>query len=215
MADIFREIDEDLRRDRLNELWRRYANLVYAAAALIVVGTAATVWWQNHQRSQAESLGAQFAGADAMATADPAKAAAALEVLGSQGDSGYRLLARFRAAGLKLKSGDKVAGHAALKAIAADSGVDQAYRDLATIEDALASVDDAPPADVEKAVQSLTVASGPWRFTALEVTALAQFKGGDKAGSLKTYQQIADDLDAPPSLRQRAAEIVEALSHQG
>lgn len=215
MADIFREIDEDLRRDRMQELWRRYANLVYAGAALIVLVAGGISYWRYYQEQQAQDLAARYTAADNLAQDDQAKGTAALEVLAAQGESGYRLVARFRAAALKVKSGDKAAGLAAFRAIAADGGVDQEYRDLATLQAALAAVDDAPAADIIEPLKPLTIAPNPWRFTALEITALAQLRLGDRVAAQKTYQQIADDADAPQSLRTRATEIVAALSHQG
>ena len=41
MSDIFDEVGEDLRRDRLTGLWKRYGWVLYVVAGLIVAGTAA------------------------------------------------------------------------------------------------------------------------------------------------------------------------------
>ena len=215
LSDIFREVDEDLRRDRMELLWKRHSNTLLAAAVLIVLATAAGVAWRDWQRRQDEALGLKFVQAEALAKSDPAHAAATLEGFAANGSDGYRLAARLEAATIRATGTDKPGGIAALKAITADSGVPQAYRDLATIDAASDALDTAPAAEIIASVQPLTVAPNPWRFTALEVTALAQLKSGNEAASLKIYQQLADDLDAPQSIRQRAAEIGGATAHQG
>ncbi len=58
----------------------------------------------------------------------------------------------------------------------------------------------------------MTESGNPWRPTALELTALARLKSGDKGGALDIYKGLADDLTAPPSLRARAAEMAAALA---
>lgn len=213
MADIFREIDEDLRHDRMIRLWQRHGRHVIAGAVLIVAATAGYVLWESHERQQDEALGLRYSAATVLAQSDATKAAGIFETLAADGGAGYGTLSRLQAAVLKAKGSDKAGGVATLKAMAADSGVDQPYRDLALLLSASFAADDETPAEIEARLQPLTAASNPWRFSALELTALVRLKAGDKAGALKSYQQLADDLEAPPSLRARAAEIVGALSH--
>ena len=213
MADIFQEIDEDLRRDRMAKLWARYGKYGIAAAVLVVVATAAGVAYQNWRLQQYQTLGLKYAETSlAMRDGGTDKAVVGFEALAAEDKSGYGLLARIQAAALKAKaSGDKEGGLAALTAIAADGSVDPVYRDLATVLGGLYGVDQVKPEDIIARMKPL--ADGPWRFTALEVTALAQLKAGDKAAALKTYQGLADDLNAPPSLRSRATEIVNGLKN--
>ncbi|MDB5362310.1 MAG: rane protein [Rhodospirillales bacterium] len=213
MADIFQEIDEDLRRDRMAKLWARYGKYAIAAAVLLVVLTAAVVAYQNYRQQQYQALGLKYAETGlTLRAGDTDKAVVGFGALAAEDKAGYGLLARIQAAALKAKaSQDKEGGLAALTAIAADGSVDPVYRDLATVLGGLYSVDQTKPEDIIARMKPL--AAGPWRYTALEVTALAQLKAGDKAAALKTYQELADDLGAPPSLRSRATEIVNGLKN--
>jgi len=212
LADIFQEIDEDLRRDRMAKLWARYGKYAIGVAILIVAATAAGVVYKNWREQQYQAAGLKYAeAAFALRDGDKAKAVGGFEALAAQDKSGYGLLARVQAAALKAKGDDKAGGLAALNAIAADGSIDQAYRDLATVLAGLYSVDEAKPDEVIGRMKPLT--EGAWRYTALEVTALAQLKAGDKAAALKTYQGLADDLGAPASLRSRATEIVNGLKN--
>jgi len=215
LTDIFQEIDEELRRDRIVQLWQRHRWAVYAVAGLIVVGTFAADRWRAWQRDQQMALATRFTEADILSSTDAPKAVPQLEVLAAAGSDGYALMARFRAAALKAKTGDKPGAVAGFDAIAADGGVDQAYRDMATIQSALLQVDTAPKDQLLSKVEKLTVAPNPWRFSAVEVSALADLKAGDKDGAQKLYKQLADDADAPQSIRSRASEVLQALHQQG
>jgi hypothetical protein len=57
----------------------------------------------------------------------------------------------------------------------------------------------------------LTLSGKPWRASALDLTAAAKLKAGDRSGALEIYKQLADDLTAPQALRARAAEMAAAL----
>lgn len=212
MADIFQEIDEDLRRDRMAKLWARYGKYAIGAAVLVVAATAVGVFYQNWRQQQYQALGLKYVETTfASRDGDTAKAVNGFEALAAEDKAGYGLLARVQAAALKAKGTDKEGGLAALSAIAADGTIDPVYRDLATVLAGLYSVDQAKPDETIARMKPL--ADGPWHFTALEVTALAQLKAGDKTAALKTYQELADDLGAPASLRARATEIVNGLKN--
>jgi hypothetical protein len=49
VSDIFREIDEELRRDNFRKLWSRYGRYVIAAVVLVLVVAGAIVAWRYHQ----------------------------------------------------------------------------------------------------------------------------------------------------------------------
>ncbi len=52
MADIFKEIEEELRRDRWEIVWKKYGKYVLGVAAVIVIATVAWVAWQKYQLRQ-------------------------------------------------------------------------------------------------------------------------------------------------------------------
>jgi hypothetical protein len=213
MSDIFREVDEELRRDRLEQIWKRYGSWIIAAAILLVAATAAVTFWREYQMKQRRAEGVQYAEALSLAQGGKTQEAIdALARLGSGASSGHGLLARFEIAALKAQSGDKKAAMQAYQAIAEDGAVGRDYRDLATVLGALDGVGEEEPAPLIARLQPIATGDGPWRASALEVTALAQLKGGDKAAALETYKRLADDLAAPAVLRARAAEMVQALS---
>jgi hypothetical protein len=49
MSDIFREVDEDVRRDKAAEFWKKYQNYIIAGAALIVLAAAGWRFYENRR----------------------------------------------------------------------------------------------------------------------------------------------------------------------
>ena len=63
MSDIFHEVDEELRRERLGKLWDRYGIFVIGAAVAIVLATAGHRGWQYWQTTRAAASGDKFVAA--------------------------------------------------------------------------------------------------------------------------------------------------------
>jgi len=213
VSDIFQEVDEDLRRDAALKLWRKYRGLVIALAVAIVVGSGGYSWWryQDDRSRQSEEV-AYSAALDLARGGKSAEAVEAMTALAPKAHAGRAMLARFEAAALKAKAGDAAGALAAYDALAKDSGIDDVYRNLATVLWGLNALDVEQPQAVIDRMAPLTDAGNPWHLSAIEVTAIAHLKAGDRAAARSDYQRLADDLSAPSSLRARAAEVAAALA---
>jgi len=198
VSDIFREIDEELRRENLLKLWSRYGKYVILAVALIVVIVGAIVAWREHQASERRAQSGRYS--------------AALALVREGKNTGYGLLASFEEAELLAKSGDRKAAIAAYDDLSSSSGIDREFRDLAVLLSVMHGLADGDPKIAIERLQRLTEAGNPWRASALELTAAAKLKGGDRNGALEIYKTLADDLTAPQRLRARAAEMAAALA---
>lgn len=209
MADIFREVDEDVRRMRYEKLWRQYGGYIIAAAALFVLAVAAGTWYRAEVRAAREADGMRFAQALELARAgNDAQAAAAFAQLAADAGDGYGALARLQEAAALARQGKKADAVTVYDRLAADSSTHTLVRDLATLLAGLHSIETAPYADVRRRVERLTVDTNPWRFSAREILAVAAVKGGDLAGAQSLLKQISDDPEAPGSARARAAELL-------
>jgi hypothetical protein len=213
VSDIFREIDEELRRDNLLKLWSQYGRYIVALAVAALLVAGGVVAWRDHQLSERRAQSTRFAGALELAAAGkPADAEKVFGLIARDGGGGYALLASFEQAGLLAKSGDHKAAAAAYDRIAATSGIGSAFHDLAVLLSVMQSMPSADPHAVLARLAPLTDAGNPWRPTALELSAAARLQAGDKKGAVELYKSLADDLTAPPTLRARAAEMATALA---
>jgi hypothetical protein len=211
VTDIFSEVDEDLRRDNFLGLWKRYGNYVIALAVAIVVATGAYVAYQRYIEShRLQRAQAFIAAAEQIGQGDNSAAIGAFATV-AQSTDGYGVLARFRMANLKNRAGDDPGAVAIYDAIAADSNIPTPFRDLATILGATHSLDKADPAALTTRLQPLTADGSPWRFSALELTGLLAHRANDDARARTIFAKLADDRDAPPAVRARAAEILASL----
>jgi len=212
VSDIFREIDEELRRDNLLKLWSRYGRYIIAVAVFALVVAGGIVAWRDHQRSERLAQSARYAGAlNLVREGKEADAVKVFTAVAGEG-GGYARLASFEEAALLAKSGDREAAAAAYDRIAAASEFDPDLRGLAMLLSVLQRMPEADPQATIDRLAPLTASGSPWRPSAIELTALARLKLQDKAGALDLFKSLADDPATPQSLRTRAAEMATALA---
>ncbi|GLK80024.1 tetratricopeptide repeat protein [Methylopila turkensis] len=204
MTDIFHEVQEDLRRERLQRLWTRYGWLIVAVAVLLVAAAGGWRGYEYWQARQAEAAGDRYQAAARLAEegkADEAKAAFA--ELAANAPAGYQALARLREAAEVVKS-DPAAALKLYEAVANDSAADALLRDAARVRAGYVAVDHASRDEVRKLVEALAVDNGPWRQAAREVLGLAAYKAGDLVDARRQFEALVSDPETGQGARQRA-----------
>ena len=213
MSDIFREIDEELRRDNLLKLWARYRWHIAGVVITALVIAGAIVAWRDHQASERRAEATRYSGALSLArTGKEADAEKVFASISQQG-GGYGILAAFEQAELMARAGDHKGAVGAYDRLAASSDLDPEFRDLAVLLSVMQSFPDVDPKTAIDRLQPLIANGNAWRASALELIAAAKLKSGDRPGALEIYKQLVDDLSAPQQLRARAAEMTAALAH--
>jgi hypothetical protein len=148
MADIFREVEEDVRRDKALAFWKKYSNVLIALALLAVAGTAAWRGWVYWQTKQSEAAGARYEQAIEDAKAGRSEEAdKELRALTSGGARGYEQLSRLRLAG-ELGKSDLAAALKAYDEIVADTSFPTLMRDIARLRAGLLVADTASTAEL-------------------------------------------------------------------
>jgi hypothetical protein len=215
VADIFQEVDEEVRRERLKKLWERHGYLLIAICVLIVAGVAG---WRGYEYWQAKKAGQSavaFEQAVSLAEAGKHKEAdAAFAQVASDGAAGYRVLARLREAA-ELAQTDKKRAVAAYDALAADKNAGQVIQDLAAVRAGLLLVDTTSYSDMLKRLEPLTMAGRSFRFTARELLALSAWKAGDAAATRKWTELLITDPETPAQTRSRAQILSELVAANG
>jgi len=213
VADIFQEVDEDLRRDKALAFWKKYQNHIIGFAIIAVAATAGFSGWKYWKQQRIDANGAAYLQALQTLEKDPKAAAAQFETLAKDG-GGFAVLARFQQANQAVKDGDKAKAAEAFAAIAQDGSVDKALKDLAAVLGGLAFLDAGKPAEATKLVSWLTGDNEPYRFSALEIQAQAALAAGDKANAKKIYEQLKQLgalPNAPQGVSARANIMLERL----
>lgn len=204
MADIFREVEEDVRRDRALAFWKKYGNVLVALALLAVAGTAAWRGWVYWQTKQSEAAGARYEQAIEDSKAGRSEEAdKELQALASGGARGYEQLSRLRLAA-ELGKSDLEAALKAYDGIASDTGYSALMRDIARLRAGMLVADTASLAELKARLEPLLAPGGALGANARELLGLAALKAGDYEAAGKWLDEIITDQAAPASLRQRA-----------
>ncbi len=208
---IFREVDEELRGDRMRTFWRNFGPYIIGAAVLVVLAVAANEAWRWWQSSNASRSADQFyAALEAAETNYHAAAQQGLEQVIASGSGGYPTLARFRSASLLAQQGDTAGAIAAYDALAASEN-NQQLRELALVFAANLLVDTGDVPAVQQRVGGLVDPNHPMRNAAREAIGLAQYRAGDLNAALATLNEIASDPLVSSEQQQRVRIYVAQL----
>ncbi|MFN3657915.1 MAG: tetratricopeptide repeat protein [Pseudolabrys sp.] len=215
MADIFHEVDEEVRREQLKRLWERYSIVIIAVAVLIVAAIAGWrgyEWWTGKKAAEA---GARFEAAVALADQGKhADAEAAFAKVAADAPGGYAVLARLRAAAELAQAGKNEDAVKAYDAIAADGSVGALWQDLAAVRAGLLLVDTAPLAEMQRRLGPLAEPGRIYRHTSRDLLALSAWRNQDAAAAQKYIDMITGDAETPQGTRARA-DVLAALIAAG
>ena len=200
------EVTEEVRRDRLFALARRYGWIVVLALVLVIGGAAALEWRKAQARAVAQDLG------DRVFTALEADSAASRATRLSEIDASGAAAAvlRMLEAGELARTDAPRAGDL-LKALAVDPDLPPLYRDLATLK--LVLLAEYPMFAEEKLdrLATLTAPGAPFRLLAQEQMALLAMETGDRDRARDLVRPLIDEAEADPAQRQRAAQLFVVL----
>jgi hypothetical protein len=210
VADIFHEVDEEVRREQLKKLWDRYSIYLIALAVLIIASMAAWRGYEYWVAKKAAAAGAQFEAAIALSEEGKrAEAEAAFAKVAAEAPAGYRVLARMRAAGAlaQSKATDAVKAY---DEISADASLGAIWQDLAAVRAGLLLVDTAPLTEMRRRLEPVAEPTRSFRHTARELLALSAWRNHDVVAARKYLDMIAGDAESPIGVRARA-DVLSAL----
>lgn len=199
------EVTEEVRRDRLFRLFRKYGWIGVVLILAIVVGTAVVEWRKARAEARAEAFG--DAVLEAYDLGSPAERRAALAGIAADGAQ-QTLLALIEASD---PAEDRAATLAALDRLIADGSLAPVYRDLAVLKRVLVAGAEMPLADRRVALEPLAVAGRPYRLPALEQLAYLLIEEGKAPEAIAALQGLVQEQGVSASLRDRAGQMVMVL----
>lgn len=199
------EVTEEVRRDRLYALFRKYGWIGVVLVLGIVGGAGVTEW----RKAQAENRAQAFGDAvlDALDLGAPEDRREALGAIATDGDQ-TGILKLLLASDPET---DREGTLAALDALAADASQPQSYRDLATLRRVIVAGADVPLAERRATLDPIAAPGRPFRTLALEQMAYLLVEEGKTDEAIAALTALTTDQDATASLRSRAGQVVVAL----
>ena len=203
------EVSDEVRRDKLYRLMRRYGWIAILAVVLLVAGAAFIEWRKARDAAEAQAFGDEILAA--LSGADDAARAQAMAALPAREEPTRRAIQGLLAASAQSEAGNADAARATLEALAADTAVPQIYRDIALLKSVMVSAGTVAPADRVASLQPLLAAGNPLRLLALEQRAFAEVETGETEAAIATLRGILADAEVTEDLRVRATQLIVAL----
>jgi hypothetical protein len=199
------EVTEEVRRDRLFGLFRKYGWIGVLLVAVIVGGAAWNEWSKARDAARAQAFGDALIDALDHGTPDERRAALeAIRVDGQQGAVLQLILASDPQA-------DRAATLAALDRLIADTSLPASYRDLAVLRRVAVAGAEMALADRRTALQGIATPGRPFRVLAEEQLAYLMIEDGDRDGAITALQALMQDQESSGALRARAGQVITAL----
>lgn len=201
------EVNEELKRDRLFALMRKYAWVAVLGVLLLVGGASYKEWRKAQDRAQAEAFGDQLVAA--LENTDLAARGAALQAI--QAEDPRQGILNLLIAASDLAEGDRPGTLAALATVENDASLPLSYRQIAALKRVIIGGADIPADERQSTLQGLAAPGGAFRPLAMEQLALLALEQGDRAGALQQAQALWQEPDLTDALRRRVAQLIVVL----
>ncbi len=201
------EVTEEVRRDRLFGLMRRYGWIAILAVLILVGGAAWIEWRKAQERAEAEALGDAMLAA--LETEDPAARASALDNVAPSGP-GSRAVIGLMAAAETLQDDPEGAAQRLLE-IAGNEEVAPIYRQIATLKAAMIPASGLDAGARRDMLEGLAMGGGLTRLLAEEQLAYLDVEADETEAAIARLRTISADAEATPGLRRRATQVIVAL----
>ena len=199
------EVTEEVRRDRLFAIFRKYGWIGVLAILLIVGGASYVEWQKARVVARAQAFGDAVLDATDLGQPDERRAAiAAIPADATQKAVAALMLASDPA-------DDKAGSLAALDGLINDTSQPQLYRDLAQLRRIAVAGSDLPLAERRAALEDLAVPGRAFRTLAQEQLAYLLVEEQKTDAAIAALAALMQDQEAPSGLRQRAADMITAL----
>lgn len=209
---FIREVDEEFRRDQLTQFWTRYGRWLLIALGVFLLAFAGWLYWREEQKRAAGDFGAELLeAADALDASNVDRAAPVFAKAVAAPQPGYEAVGRLTQAAIAVREGKTAEAADLYAAIAADDGIAEPFRELATVRQLMLQFDALPNETLIAKLEPLAKAGGPWFGSAGEMLAVAHMRAGNPERAAPIFAAIAKDLSVPATIRARTGQMASML----
>ena len=209
--ELFREVDEEVRQDRFQNLWKRYGIYLVIVFVVIVGATVAFVLWRDAQGSARQADSARFLEAVVAEQTERNAAIDQLREIAREGTPGYRFLASLREAALLADGGETGEAVIVFDAVAADEDFEPVYRNIARLLAVAHGMQNMSQGEVEERLDGLAADDSPFRITAREFLAVAAKRVGNPDRAAELLRANIADNEVSRAAQARAGELLATL----
>ncbi len=202
------EVTEEVRRDRLYALMRRYGWIAILAVVVLVGGAAYNEIQKARQRTAAEAAGDALLAA--LERDEPTQRIAALDRVEVPAAGAQAVVTFLKSAEMQ-GAGEAANAAAALDQIAVDGELPAIYRQIASYKATLLQGDTLSAADRQQRYEALIAAGSPLRLLAEEQIAMIEIENGDQPAAIARLKRVLADAEVSAGLRRRTSQLIVAL----
>ena len=209
-SEVYREDDEDYRRDQMIAFWRRYGTAVAAAAVVVAIVALGINYYFQRQQAEKEAETARFEAT--LSGIQPGGEQEAIQKLANYAAGAKPMqatLAMLTEASLRQRSGNTVAAAQVYHQIADGDQAPQDLKDLAVVRLGYIAVDSETPEPLLPRLPAIADKASPWRYSAREAIALLTAKAGQREQAAKMFSDLAQAPGAPTDMAKRAGALAE------
>ncbi len=210
---IFQEIEADIERQRLEDLWKRVGPAVIALAILVMLATGGYSAWKSWHTKKIQTATEQFLALAGDKAADDATILANLEKFAQSNTSAAQgAFALFGAAEIAHKQGDQTKALAYYASISENANIDASFRQLASLYAVELQMDNGNAAELLKKLEPLQTMNSAFRPSALELSGYLYLKNNEKDKARQIFSTLANDASLPRDITDRATTMLRYLA---
>tara|TARA_Y200000002_G_scaffold108340_1_gene88654 strand:- start:463 stop:1095 length:633 start_codon:yes stop_codon:yes gene_type:complete len=210
MSDILRQVDEELRQDRLLNLWRRYR--IYLICGIILLISSVLGYQINKSVNQSFYEGEVE---KYISTSDLVDFNQAVENLGKIENSNQLLIsgiAQIKISSLLMENGKIQESKAKLLEIINEGKTDDFITDLAIYFYLMSSLNDMPIDEVNTYLTSNKLENSPLKYLFKETIAIKNLLAGNIKISIEKFDELINDENTPRDTVIRAAKFLDTIN---
>lgn len=214
MSDIFHEIEEDLRREKLDKFWEKYRFRIISGLVIIVVGVTGYLWWGEATERRNAALSDEYLAASELMTSGNEEAGmAALEEIIANRAGGYVVLAAMQKAAKLASDGQTDEAVRAYDAIRSSNKTEDVLGQLAAIKAGWLLVESEDYASMTARLGDIAYAGdeGPWAAAATEILAYSAVRAENYEEAEGLYNKIRNMRSATMGIIGRTAEMLSII----
>ncbi len=202
------EVNEEVRRDRMFVMLKRYGWIAILAIFAIVGGAAWSEYQKAQVKAQSEELGDDIIAA--LASNDSAERASALSEVSALTPGGAAIV-QFLISAAQADSDQSEAAVTGLNVIASNGELDEIYRQIAAFKALTLQTGTLSSEELRIQFEALAQPGAPLRLLAMEQLALVDITEGQIEPAIAQLQDILQDAESGRDLQQRVSQLIVAL----
>ncbi len=216
--EFLEEVENDIRQEKLLNLWRQYGKMVMGGIAGILIVIIAYNFWSHYDHNKRIQMAEKLISAqELIGQGEAEKAMTILNSLSTESHKTYQPLTQFQKAGLLLQEGTPTKTTQAIAIyhqLAGSTKIEPLWRDLATLLAVMASMDqpDIKVDDLLGQLNALTSDENPWRYFAKEIKGVLLYRKGEKSQAAELFARLVQDNQTPTGISMRARLMVQIVS---